>query len=97
MACQKPAGRRICGPKIVRAIQLTASDTQSGAEMTMRLSNRADFAGARWQPFEPSLNWDFNNGSIVYVQFRDGAGNISRVYAVSLTGVPDTGTSPTPA
>jgi hypothetical protein len=65
--------------------------------MTMRLSNREDFAGAIWQPFAPGVNWDFTGGGTVYAQFKDGAGNLSQVYRQSLPGAPGPGTSPTPA
>jgi N-acetylneuraminic acid mutarotase len=80
----------------VRTVQLAATDTQSGGSMTMRLSNRADFAGAVWKPFEPSVSWDFSGGGTVYAQFKDGAGNLSQPYSQTLPGAAPPGTSPTP-
>jgi hypothetical protein len=79
-----------------RTLQLAATDDRSGQGMTMRLSNRADFAGAIWQPFRETTAWDFTGGGTVYVQFRDGAGNTSQVYSATLAGSPPPGTSPTP-
>jgi hypothetical protein len=80
----------------VRTVQLTATDSQSGSGMQMRLSNRTDFAGAIWKPFAASSAWDFAGGSSVYAQFKDGAGNISQTYHQSVYGAPGPGTSATP-
>ena len=81
----------------IRPVQLTATDNLSGADMHMRLSNRADFAGAVWQPYATSATWDFTGGGTLYVQFRDGAGNVSVVYTQSLPGAGPPGTSPSPS
>jgi hypothetical protein len=80
-----------------RVIQLKATDDLSiASRIQMRLSNRADFAGAIWQPLAESAPWSFGGGGTVYVQFRDGAGNVSQTYQQSLPGSHDAGTSPTP-
>jgi N-acetylneuraminic acid mutarotase len=81
----------------VQTVLVTASDTQSGVGMQMRLSNRADFAGAVWKPYTSSVSWDFSGGGTVYVQVRDGAGNLSPVRSQSLPGASPPGTSPTPS
>jgi hypothetical protein len=52
----------------------------------MRLSARPDFAGASWESFESSKTWDFGANPIVYVQFRDYAGNLSPTNSAALTG-----------
>jgi hypothetical protein len=81
---------------VTRTIRLAASDDLSTpAQMSMRLSNRADFAGAIWKPFATSTSWDFSGGGTVYAQFRDGAGNISQTYSQTLPGSSPPGTSPT--
>lgn len=52
-------------------------------KLEMRLSNSPDFSGARWRPFQAEVrNWNLGNLSagdvgVVYVQFRDEAGNVS--------------------
>jgi hypothetical protein len=62
----------------------------------MRLSNRDDFAGAIWRPFASSVTWDFDGGGVVYVQFKDGAGNISQTYGQTVPGATGPGPSPAP-
>ena len=81
----------------VRTVQLTATDTQSGSAMQMRLSNRADFAGAIWKPFASPVSWDFTGGNTVYAQFKDGAGNVSQVYSQTIAGGVGPGSSPSPS
>lgn len=51
-------------------------------KLQMRVSNRADFRGATWQPFAKSLPWTLSVSkpgatAVVYAQFKDGAGNVS--------------------
>lgn len=54
-------------------------------KLEMRISNRADFAGSDWQPFQGEVSgWDLGSvapGAVatVHVQFRDEAGNVSEV------------------
>jgi N-acetylneuraminic acid mutarotase len=80
----------------VRQLSLTASDDLSGLN-GMRISNRADFAGAAWQTYATSVSWDFTGGGTVYGQFRDKAGNLSPVYSQSLAGALPPGSSPSPS
>ncbi len=50
----------------------------------MMLSNRADFVGASWEPFQPSKPWTLapeNGVGRVFIKVRDGAGNESEVDA----------------
>ena len=80
------------------ALSLSASDepVSGGAapftpveRLEMRLSNTPDFAGTEWMPFQAVVSgWDLGTiapggTAVVYVQFRDAAGNIG-------TGPPDT-------
>jgi hypothetical protein len=46
------------------------------------VSNNADFNGAYWEPFKTQIDWGLN-GSTVYVQFKDNAGNVSQIYSAS--------------
>jgi CSLREA domain-containing protein len=79
-------------------VQITADDDAAQAsQIQMRLSNRADFAGAIWQPYTGSVVWDFTGGSTVYVQVRDGAGNLSPVRSQTLPGGGGPGGSGTPS
>ncbi|GAB4330210.1 MAG: hypothetical protein OHK0038_04380 [Flammeovirgaceae bacterium] len=48
----------------------------------MLISQKQDFAGARWIPFAETLNWEFEHRDgtqMLYVKFRDEAGNESEV------------------
>lgn len=48
----------------------------------MMLSNRADFAGATWEPFQPSKEWELapkNGVAKVFIKVRDAGGNVSEV------------------
>jgi hypothetical protein len=49
----------------------------------MMISNRADFAGAEWEPYATSKRWTLDvrpdNTATVFVLFKDGAGNVSDV------------------
>jgi hypothetical protein len=51
----------------------------------MMISNRADFAGAQWEPYQTRKQWTLDvrpdNTATVYALFRDGAGNVSDVIA----------------
>lgn len=52
-------------------------------DLEMRMSNTADFAGAQWQPFQSEVpSWNLGSvgigdTAVVYIQFRDEAGNVS--------------------
>ncbi len=54
--------------------------------MRMRLSSQPDFVGANWEPFTADRLWNFGDSSVLYVQFRDNAENISQTYTVTFTG-----------
>ena len=48
----------------------------------MMLSNRADFAGATWEPFQISKPWTLvaqNGVGTVFIKVRDAAGNESEI------------------
>lgn len=64
---------------------LSASDEVSGVG-TMLVSNRADFLGAAWQPYAPSLAWTLDATGTVYAKYRDNAGNESPVYSARSAG-----------
>jgi hypothetical protein len=54
----------------------------------MLLSNRGDFAGASWEPYQPTKTWTFapraDGLATVYVRYKDGAGNESDVAALTV-------------
>jgi hypothetical protein len=58
-------------------------DAQISGVTQMMLSNRADFAGAAWEPYATSKRWTLEPSAagqaVVFVLFKDGAGNISDV------------------
>ncbi|MEW6610812.1 MAG: PQQ-binding-like beta-propeller repeat protein [Patescibacteria group bacterium] len=60
-------------PNVV--LNFSANDRGSGVA-DMMVSNKRDFAGASWQPYQESLPWVME-GSSVYAKFRDAAGNVS--------------------
>jgi hypothetical protein len=53
-----------------------ATDAVSGVG-EMRLANTSDLSGVAWEPYVLSKSWSFDANGIVYVQFRDLAGNES--------------------
>jgi von Willebrand factor type A domain-containing protein len=78
------------------SLQLIAEDREGGEgdaatggrigtpvdRLEVRVSNRADFRGAAWQPFRPRLAWTLaatpaGRTATVYAAFRDEAGNVS--------------------
>lgn len=69
----------------------------SGPPAEMRLSNEPDFAGATWEPFATSATWTLATSSgpaVVYVQYRDSAGNESRPISDAIIVQPDTANEP---
>jgi hypothetical protein len=53
----------------------------------MRIGNDPEFMGVSWEPYAAERTWvlsDTHAPSSVYVQYRDGAGNLSRVYAAAI-------------
>jgi len=63
-------------------LTLSATDDVSGVG-EMLISNEASFAGAQWEAYVTEKNWWVpNTGTmIIYVKFRDRAGNESEVYS----------------
>jgi len=63
----------------------------------MLLSNRADFADATWEPYQPTKTWTFapraDGMATVYVRYKDGAGNESDVAALTVRVDPTLTTS----
>ena len=57
-----------------------------GKAIEVRLSNRPDFEGLPWQPWEPLLPWQLSGEELgeyaVYVEFRDGAGRTAVAEAI---------------
>lgn len=55
----------------------------------MMISNRADFAGAQWEPYATTKLWTLEvnaaNQATVFVLFKDGAGNVSDVVHETFT------------
>jgi uncharacterized protein YkwD len=48
-----------------------------GRPVQVMISNTADFAGAKWQPFAPTINWTLapsGGTKTVYVKYRDAKG-----------------------
>lgn len=73
------------------AVQLTQEQampmgegTTIGQVIEVRLSERPDFAGATWQPWEPLLPFILSPGTgvkTIYVEMRDGAGRLATASA----------------
>lgn len=59
-------------------LSLPAWDDYSGVA-EMRFSTVPTMTNAAWQPYTPTLNWS-GSATILYVQYRDRAGNLSPVY-----------------
>jgi WD40-like Beta Propeller Repeat len=76
-------GNRATTTSLMVTLSLRASDAGSGVPL-MRISNRAGaLASAPWQPFVASKRWRLlgagSQTKTVFVQYRDGAGNVSGV------------------
>jgi uncharacterized delta-60 repeat protein len=78
------ASRLVSAASTLAMLNLDANDDVSGVE-SMRLSNQLDFADTVWEPFVTRHAWDFGREAVVYVQFRDNAGNISQTYSATYT------------
>lgn len=66
-----------------RVVLFIQSEDKALAEMIV--SNRRDFADARWEKFNPTKKWilDMNGGDgekTVYAKFKDEAGNESQIF-----------------
>jgi len=62
-------------------LKLSAKDKASGVS-SMRLSDNRTFDNANWDNFVNQLEW--TKTGKVYVQYKDKAGNLSRVYSASI-------------
>ncbi|HXF62382.1 MAG TPA: hypothetical protein VNK95_12240, partial [Caldilineaceae bacterium] len=77
-------------------IMLPPASSATGVTQ-MRISNQGDMSGAQWEPFANSKDWTLDRTSglaSVYVQYRDAAGNESRIIPDSIwvnegPGLPD--------
>jgi hypothetical protein len=62
--------------------------SESATEVTeMRISNNGDMSGATWEPFAQTKPWTLVHATglaSVYVQYRDAAGNESRIIPASI-------------
>jgi N-acetylneuraminic acid mutarotase len=63
-------------------LELSATDDVSGVGQ-MLISNQPDFAGAIWESYATSRAWALGSNMVVYVRFRDNAGNVSVTYSAS--------------
>jgi hypothetical protein len=61
---------------------LSATDDVSGVGQ-MLISNQPDFAGSTWEPYSTSRAWELGANGIVYVRYRDNAGNVSTTYTTT--------------
>lgn len=60
-----------------------AWDDNSGVGK-MQVSNAPDFAGAGWRDFAARSPWTLGENGVVYVRFRDNAGNVSETHSAWL-------------
>jgi hypothetical protein len=89
-----PAGTASISPSIVGedaisvTLVLSATDETSGVDGA-RISARADLSGTVWLPYSPQVVVPvYPTGveeQVLYVQFRDGAGNVSVAYSARYT------------
>lgn len=66
---------------------LTGAAQESGV-VEMQISNRSDFTDARWESYQREKQWTFapdaNGRAVVYARFKDKAGNVSDIAALSV-------------
>ncbi|MCP4626230.1 MAG: VWA domain-containing protein, partial [bacterium] len=66
---------------------LLDADAKISGVADMLVSNRPDFEDALWEPYKQSKAWTADPSpagiATVYVKFRDGAGNVSEITAIS--------------
>jgi hypothetical protein len=64
---------------------LAISVTDAHPPLSVQISQRADFAGAGWQPLRPVLPWTWQREGPrqLFVRFRDAGGNISEALQVT--------------
>jgi hypothetical protein len=63
-------------------LELNATDDSSGVE-AMTISNEPTFGASVWEPYATTKNWSLAPSGVVYVRFKDAAGNISAVLTPS--------------
>lgn len=64
-------------------LNISATDNISGV-VQMMISSNADFNSAEWEAYSSTKAWSISSGDgekVVYIKFKDGAGNISSVYS----------------
>lgn len=73
-------------PADVEQIDPDDPPTSDGATISgvsdMMIGNRADFAGAEWEPYQTNKSWTLapqNGVASIFVKFRDAAGNESDI------------------
>jgi formylglycine-generating enzyme required for sulfatase activity len=74
------------GASTTASLNVTLSLSASGAT-EMRIGNSSDFSSVNWESYTPSKSWTLTSGDgtkMVYVQFRDSAGNESSVVSESI-------------
>lgn len=75
---------KITGPGYTVDLGVSLQLTSSVDTVAMRFSNSADFSSSSWEVFQPTRsNWKISGRSgvnFVFVQFRDGSGNISLAF-----------------
>ena len=65
------------------SLELSASDSLSGVSRMM-IANTSSFKGTSWEGYATSKSWTLTSGDgkkRAYVRFKDGAGNVSRIYS----------------
>lgn len=70
------------------SVELTLNATDTGTVVNdMMLANESSLSSANWQPYQGSYEWILSEGDgekVVYVKYRDYAGNESPVYQNSI-------------
>jgi uncharacterized repeat protein (TIGR02543 family) len=70
----------IQGTSVTVTLHITATDQPGGSGVSdMQISTNSDFADASWQPFSATVQINAQPGQTLYVQVRDGAGNVSDI------------------
>jgi len=63
---------------------LSATDDVSGVGQMM-ISNQPNFSGAIWESYATSRVWTLGSNGIVYIRYKDNAGNVSTTYSTTPT------------
>ena len=77
----------VVGPRAISVtVALPAIDNATGVSQ-VRISARQSFSDTLWQPYVPQvavpISYTGESQPVLYVQFRDGAGNASQVYSTT--------------